>query len=76
MQEEYEWGLDRFLEEARTLKKFSTHPNIVSVDTIFRDNGTAYMVMEYLEGMTLEEFLQPPRRKSDLRNRCCASCSR
>src|SRR3984885_3566217 len=27
MQEEYEWGLDRFLEEARTLKKFSTHPN-------------------------------------------------
>jgi serine/threonine protein kinase len=58
MQEEYEWGLDRFLDEARTLKKFSTHPNIVSVDTIFRDNGTAYMVMEYLEGMTLEEFLQ------------------
>ena len=58
MQEEYEWGLDRFLEEARTLKKFSTHPNIVSVDTIFRDNGTAYMVMEYLEGMTLEEFLR------------------
>jgi serine/threonine protein kinase len=58
MQEEYEWGLDRFLEEARTLKKFSTHPNIVSVDTIFRDNGTAYMVMEYLDGMTLEEFLK------------------
>jgi serine/threonine protein kinase len=57
MQEEYEWGLERFLEEARVLKKFSTHPNIVSVDTIFKDNGTAYMVMEYLEGMTFEEFL-------------------
>ena len=57
MKEEYEWGLDRFLEEARVLKKFSTYPNIVSVDTIFKDNGTAYMVMEYLEGMTFEEFL-------------------
>jgi serine/threonine protein kinase len=57
MQEEYEWGLERFLEEARVLKKFSNHPNIVSVDTIFKDNGTAYMVMEYLEGMTFEEFL-------------------
>ena len=57
MKDEYDWGLERFLEEARVLKKFSTHPNIVSVDTIFRDNGTAYMVMEYLEGMTFEEFL-------------------
>jgi serine/threonine protein kinase len=57
MKDEYEWGLDRFLEEARVLKKFSTHPNIVAVDTIFRDNGTAYMVMEYLEGMTFEEFV-------------------
>ena len=57
MKDEYEWGLDRFLEEARVLKKFSTHPNIVAVDTIFRDNGTAYMVMEFLDGMTFEEFL-------------------
>src|SRR5580698_534702 len=57
MKDEYEWGLDRFLEEARVLKKFSTYPNIVAVDTIFRDNGTAYMVMEYLDGMTFEEFL-------------------
>ncbi|HLX45184.1 MAG TPA: serine/threonine-protein kinase [Bryobacteraceae bacterium] len=57
MKDEYEWGLDRFLEEARVLKKFSNHPNIVAVDTIFRDNGTAYMVMEYLEGMTFEEFV-------------------
>ncbi len=57
-QQEFEWGLDRFLEEARTLKKFSAYPNIVSVDTIFRDNGTAYLVMEFLDGWTLEEFLK------------------
>ncbi len=56
--QEFEWGLDRFLEEARTLKKFNSHPGIVSVDTVFRENGTAYLVMEFLDGWTLEEFLR------------------
>lgn len=55
--QEFEWGLDRFLEEARVLKKFSSHPGIVSVDTVLKDNGTAYVVMEYLDGVTFEEFL-------------------
>ena len=55
--QEFEWGLDRFLEEARVLKKFSNHPGIVSVDTVFKDNGTAYLVMEFLDGVTFEEFL-------------------
>lgn len=57
-QQEFEWGLDRFLEEARTLKKFSNSPGIVAIDTIFRDNGTAYLVMEFLDGWTLDEFLK------------------
>lgn len=57
-QAEFEWGLERFLEEARTLKKFKNFPGIVSVDTIFRDNGTAYLVMEYLDGCTFEDFLK------------------
>ncbi len=56
--QEFEWGLERFLEEARTLKKFSKYPGIVSVDTIFRENGTAYLVMEHLDGWTFEEFLR------------------
>jgi len=55
--QEFDWGLERFLEEARTLKKFSSHPGIVSVDTVFRENGTAYLVMEFLDGVTFEEFL-------------------
>ncbi len=55
--QEFEWGLDRFLEEARVLKKFSSHPGIVAVDTVFRDNGTAYLVMEFLDGVTFEEFI-------------------
>ena len=54
---EFEWGLERFLEEARTLKKFKNFPGIVSIDTVFRDNGTAYLVMEYLDGSTFEDFL-------------------
>jgi serine/threonine protein kinase len=55
--EDYDWGLDRFMEEARVLKR-RNHSNIVLVDTVFRDNGTAYLVMEYLDGMTFEEFLR------------------
>lgn len=55
---EFEWGLERFLQEARTLKKFKNFPGIVSVDTVFRDNGTAYLVMEYLDGSTLEDFIK------------------
>ena len=47
------------------LKKFSDHPGIVSVDTIFRDNGTAYLVMEYLDGVTFEEFLSARRKNRD-----------
>jgi hypothetical protein len=55
---EFEFGLERFLEEARTLKKFKNFPGIVSIDTVFRDNGTAYLVMEYLDGSTFEDFLK------------------
>jgi serine/threonine protein kinase len=55
---DFDWGLTRFIEEARTLREFGNHENIVSVSTVFRENGTAYLVMEYLEGTNLEEFLQ------------------
>jgi serine/threonine protein kinase len=57
-QREFHWGLDRFLVEARTLQRFSALDGIVSVETLFSENGTAYLVMEYLDGWTLEEFLR------------------
>jgi len=53
----YNWGLDRFLQEARLLAKFS-HPNIVQVKRYFEANGTAYMVMNYESGMSLSQLLK------------------
>jgi serine/threonine protein kinase len=58
MKNQYVFGLDRFLSEAKTLARFSEYPNIVSVRDFFRANGTAYMVMNYVEGVTLGEYLR------------------
>lgn len=52
-----DYGVDKFLDEARTLAKFN-HPNIVRVNRYFEANNTAYMVMEYEEGITLKEHLK------------------
>lgn len=51
--EHYEWGLERFLEEARTLAKLD-HPHLLKVSDFLRANDTAYIVMEYVEGESLE----------------------
>ena len=60
-EEDYRWGLDRFLQEARTLGKFG-HPNIVRVLRYFEANATACMVMEYERGDSLKALFDrlPP----------------
>lgn len=47
----------KFVEEARVLCQFS-HPNIVHVNDIFEENGTAYYVMDYIDGESLSEKVQ------------------
>jgi serine/threonine protein kinase len=66
--QQFEWGLERFLDEARALATFR-HPNIVRVLRYFRDNGTAYIVMEYESGLPLKRWVPqnaPLSRKSVL----------
>jgi serine/threonine protein kinase len=54
---DFDWGLQRFLEEARVLAKFP-HPNIVRVFQVFEANATAYIVMEYAKGEALSSLIQ------------------
>ena len=44
---------ERFLQEARMLARFDGNPGVVNVKNYFKENGTAYIVMEYLEGVNL-----------------------
>jgi serine/threonine protein kinase/Flp pilus assembly protein TadD len=56
-QNEYNYGLGRFRDEAQTLVSFR-HPNIVTVLRYFQANMTAYLVMDYVEGESLEKILK------------------
>ena len=62
---DYQWGLSRFLDEARTLARFD-HPHLNKVHRFFEANGTAYMVLEYIHGETLASRLgREPRLSED-----------
>ena len=54
---DFEYGLGRFLDEARTLARFSD-PNIVRVTRYLTTNGTAYLVMDYEQGESLAAYLK------------------
>ena len=56
-QEEFDYRKKRFLAEARTMARFGTHKNILNVLEFFEENNTAYIVMELLEGMRLNDYL-------------------
>lgn len=58
--EKFTWGRSRFLDESRTLASFR-HPNIVRVMRFFEANQTAYMVMEFVAGQPLNEWVKTRR---------------
>jgi hypothetical protein len=55
--DDYQWGLERFLDEARALARFE-HPHINRVHRHFEAHGTAYIVLEYIEGESLADRLR------------------
>lgn len=55
--DDYYKGLEAFLEEARILAKFSGMDGIVNVRSLFQENGTAYIVMEYVDGISVKEYV-------------------
>lgn len=55
-------GKKRFIGEARVMAKFNGNQGIVNVTDFFEANNTAYIVMEYLDGITLKEYLKGNRQ--------------
>ena len=47
----------KFLDEARAVSRFR-HPGIVQVSDVFEENGTAYYVMDYIEGRSLKDMVK------------------
>ena len=62
--ETYAVGLRSFVNEARLLARFD-HPSLVKVYRFWEDNGTAYMVMPFLRGMTLRDARRGMARAPD-----------
>lgn len=56
--DEYYSGLVRFLDEAKNMARFYNNANIVHVENYFEANGTAYIVMEYLDGISLKGYMR------------------
>lgn len=56
--EQFEDGLDKFVEEAKKIAKFQKEEGIVKVFDCIKENDTAYIIMEYLEGETLKDYLE------------------
>ena len=55
---EFEKGKEDFLKEARSLSRFMKLPSIVSVRDFFQENRTAYIVMEYVEGTRVRNYIR------------------
>lgn len=64
--EEFEYRKERFLAEARNMAKFGSHRSIPNVFEFFEENNTAYIVMELLHGVALNDYLNQSGGKIDI----------
>ncbi len=64
-QEVFSKGADKFYDEAQMVAQFNGNPNIVSVFEYFRENNTVYLVMEFLDGITLKDYVKQRGNLSD-----------
>lgn len=58
-------GKEKFLKEARSLAKLSNQAGTVNVHDFFEANGTAYIVMEYLDGCNMREYIEKTKKLVD-----------
>ena len=56
--ESFQYGKECFLTEARTLAEFKGSENIVNIHGYFEENGTAYFVMDFVEGISFQQYLR------------------
>ena len=63
--EQFREGRDKFLEESKRLARMQNVPGIVQIYNSFSENGTAYIVMEFLEGETLDARLKRKGKMSE-----------
>lgn len=65
MRSRFRVGLQQFLEEARSVASLQDIKGVVSIYTFFEENGTGYIVMEYMEGMDVRTILKKSGNKID-----------
>lgn len=58
MEDAFEKGRQHFINEASILKEFQNLNSIVSVKDVIETNGTVYLVMEYIDGITLKQYVK------------------
>ena len=58
----YQHNRERFLREARALARLSNVPGIVGIYNFFPENNTAYIIMEYVEGIDLKRYIKAQGR--------------
>ena len=65
LQPRFRKGLQQFLEEARSVAALQDIKGVVAISNFFEENGTGYIVMEYLEGMDVKTILKKSGDKKD-----------